>query len=531
MQSILAITKRPAFIFALITIILAIASFNPKPSQATGELFQFVANQLTLSGDAHPQDNSSYEAGFMGLYTPTSQGSATGNIQIPSGYTNIVLHIEVYFNATILQTTLYSPFFHWEYTVNAAGSTVGDSVTFDQSYNPGYGKFLTYPVTAGTSVPLSIDVIGNSDPTQTGQFDKSRADVRMYLTGDLATCSPTAGTITTNITSGDPGSTVILMGNGWQTGTGNHYQIALDGVPVTSAVQAPASCTDQPNITFDIPCQTPPGLHQLACQLLDSANQPVLASVPQVPFTVTAPTIAPLATACPAGITIDFNESGIPLSSGKAPKGSPAFVNSVTMKAVLAFGTPSSGTYNWSTSSNNVSLSNTNSDTVTVMSVAESGSPNDVDIFVTYTVNSVSYVAHKTTTVQKPTFMGFVQVVDSYPNTCASGSAGWVKIIDWQVQDKWHNPIEFVLNTYDTFKNLPGSKNDTCGLKISGTAPGPKAITGPSGLWEHMYDHCTTVCANGGSCVTNTVQKYFVNGFEIDLKCKYMCNDIIVEGH
>jgi hypothetical protein len=221
-------------------------------------------------------------------------------------------------------------------------------------------------------------------------------------------------------------------------------------------------------------------------------------------------------------VQISFSGSGVPLSNGTPPQGSPAFVNSVTMTAT---GNPSGGTYSWSTTSSKVTLSNTSTATVTVTAASASSSQNDVPVKVTYTLNSQSGNATQNTTVQKPTSMGFITVVSDAANSCSSGQAGWKKVIQWQVQDQLSpaNAIQFALPTYDTLTAVQGQNG--CNLTLSGTAPG--SSTGSTGIWEHTYKFCTTLC----SCETDSTQAFFVNGFEIDLSVAMRCNGITVAGH
>ena len=166
---------------------------------------------------------------------------------------------------------------------------------------------------------------------------------------------------------------------------------------------------------------------------------------------------------------------------------------------------------------------------VNVLSVAASTSAHDVIITVSYTVGSgPPGTAQIATTVQKPTSMGFVSVNANAANTCVSGQAGWRKVITWQVQDQLQPPgaIIFALPTWDTM-NITSGQNG-CSLTLSGTNPG--GTVGPTGLWQHTYQHCTTLCV-GGTCQTSGTQKYFVNGFEIGLPFTFACSSITVSGH
>jgi hypothetical protein len=207
----------------------------------------------------------------------------------------------------------------------------------------------------------------------------------------------------------------------------------------------------------------------------------------------------------------------------------PAPISSIQL---IGTGNPPGGTFGWSSSSSHVSLSNTSSDTVTVTSVSESGARNDVAVVLVYTVNARGNSATKQITVQKPTHMTFMSVLSEGTRTCGndpiSGQpmAGWTKFITWQLQDKWFQPIASV-PTYDTMN--AGSPN-TCFLSVLEGSP-PGDTVGITGLWQHEYGVCSTACPNGGSCTTNGTQRYFANGWQIDLPWTFHCNSITVDGH
>ncbi len=207
----------------------------------------------------------------------------------------------------------------------------------------------------------------------------------------------------------------------------------------------------------------------------------------------------------------------------------PAPIDSIQL---IGTGDPPGGTFNWSTSSPHVTLSNTSSDTVTVKSASESGAPNDVAIVLVYAVNGQGNSATKLITVQKPTSMAFIDIFQEGSRTCANDpatglpEAGWTKVITWQLQDKWNQPIASV-PSYDT---LTGGSPNSCLLSVfEGTPPG--GAVGITGLWRHEYGICSTACANGGTCTTNGSWNFFANGWEIDLPFTFQCNSITVGGH
>jgi hypothetical protein len=217
----------------------------------------------------------------------------------------------------------------------------------------------------------------------------------------------------------------------------------------------------------------------------------------------------------------------VPLSSGSPPQGSPAFVNSTT---ITATGSPSGGTYSWSTSSNKVSLTNTTSATVTVTGSIESQNTRDVTIMVTYTYNEASASQQVPFTVQKPTSMAYVSTDSSGTRKdCPSGQTGPYKRITWQLRDRNNNPIRYAIPTYDTVTN---NTPNSCLLPATGEGTPPGLTTDGDGKWgPHFYGLCSTACINGGSCSATGTQKYFANGYEIDLSFSMSCTSVTVAGH
>jgi Domain of unknown function (DUF4214) len=222
-------------------------------------------------------------------------------------------------------------------------------------------------------------------------------------------------------------------------------------------------------------------------------------------------------------VHITFAGSGIPLAKGTPPANSPPFVDTVQMKATTDF---LGGTYHWYTTSDKVTLINDRSETVTVKSKAESGSRKDVIIQVDYTVPDMP-PAHDqiAVTVQKPSSMKLEKLVSDHANTCASGTAGWEKRILWQLSDQFGDPISFVIPTYDDMFTYKGRNG--CGLTLDGTKPG--ARTDKNGQWPHRYWFCNVTCVNG-SCKTEGYQRYYSNGFTIDIPFVFECNKITVAG-
>ena len=224
----------------------------------------------------------------------------------------------------------------------------------------------------------------------------------------------------------------------------------------------------------------------------------------------------------PGGVA---NGGGVPLSTGTPPPGSIPYVNTTT---IMATGSPSGGSYSWSTTSARVTLSNTTSSTVTVTAVSESATTGDVTINLVYTYDGKATPNVPIPfTVQKPTFMDPILPGPGTAPSCPSGTSGPRKDILWQVADKNHNPIPFRLPLYDTVTNVTPNSclNPAAG---EGTAPG--GGTGPGGRWNHKYRQCSSICNNGGSCSVTGTQTYFINGFEISLGFTMTCTSITVAG-
>ncbi len=211
-------------------------------------------------------------------------------------------------------------------------------------------------------------------------------------------------------------------------------------------------------------------------------------------------------------VKIVFTGSGVPLREGNSG------TNSVTMKAQADF---LGGTYLWSTTSNKVTLSNTDQEVVTVTAASESAAENDVTIKVTFTIEGQTATAEKAITVQKPTSFGFASygTANNAAENCPTGSQGKVKDINWQLKDKFGKDIQFALPLSST---MPISSNG-CNLTLSGVG---SSSTTSAGLWAHHYHFCTSRCP----CSTTGTQKYIVNGFEIALPFTFACDGITVAG-
>lgn len=211
-------------------------------------------------------------------------------------------------------------------------------------------------------------------------------------------------------------------------------------------------------------------------------------------------------------VKIVFDGSGVPLRNGNTG------INSVTMKAEADF---IGGSYQWSTTSNKVTLSNATSEVVTVTAVSASAQENDVVIKVTFTNEGGSATDQRAITVQKPTSMTFVSygTANNDPETCAAGTQGKIKDINWQIKDQFDKDQKAAMSLSST---MPISQNG-CLLTLTGV---DSATTPATGIWPHHYHFCTGRCP----CSTTGTQKYVVNGFGIDLPFTFACSGITVAG-
>ncbi|HEX8633127.1 MAG TPA: DUF4214 domain-containing protein [Pyrinomonadaceae bacterium] len=233
--------------------------------------------------------------------------------------------------------------------------------------------------------------------------------------------------------------------------------------------------------------------------------------------------------------TTETTNNGIPLANGAAV-GSLPNRNSTQ---ITATGTPSGGTFSWSTSSDKVTLSSTSGSAITVTSVKKSDAIGDVVINITYTyIDGRSSSASIPMTVQQPTEFQYVETTVNQalpaqrPTRRGSLMSGWRKDINFQLIDQLGQPMYFRVPVADTMNfDIP---ND-CFLprKGHGTTLSEGKGTSGSGIWTHVYTLRSTSCINNGTCTGTGYQRYTVNGFELsndDKTFRFQCNGIQVEG-
>jgi hypothetical protein len=278
-------------------------------------------------------------------------------------------------------------------------------------------------------------------------------------------------------------------------------------------------------IIFQPPNQCQPG------QSFTPAGNPCPTTEPTPTIT---PTPVPDQTVNVKYVTENTN-NGIPLANGTAPPDSLPNRNSTQ---ITATGTPSGGTYSWSTSSDRVSLSSTSGPNITVTARRKSDAVGDVVINLTYTyTDGRQSIANIPMTVQQPTEFKYLQttlnqpIAPYRPTRRGRLISGWQKKILWQVVDQLGQPMLFRLPVSDTINNDLSDCN--LNRQGKGTLLSEGLGTDGFGHWPHDYRLIGPSCLNGGNCAVTGYQRYTVNGFVLsndDKSFKYQCNGIQVEG-
>ncbi|HEV2852020.1 MAG TPA: hypothetical protein VHC97_04375 [Thermoanaerobaculia bacterium] len=215
--------------------------------------------------------------------------------------------------------------------------------------------------------------------------------------------------------------------------------------------------------------------------------------------------------------------------------------NTVQLTAV---GTPSGGTYSWTTSSNKVSLSNTSSDQVTVTAQTMSAAKGDVRVTVTYQTAQGSASAFLDLTVQKPSSLtrmnnsSTTSEASCTPPGGTSGSGcGVTRTFTYIIYDQLGDPFQANAVTFwDKITNVSGQNG--CNITTYKTTcpnnTGPCAKT-TNGLIDETLGICSTACKSGSSCITGCTttakQIWTVNGIALpEITLTYRCNQILVNG-
>lgn len=188
---------------------------------------------------------------------------------------------------------------------------------------------------------------------------------------------------------------------------------------------------------------------------------------------------------------------------------------------------PSGGTYNWSTTSSNVTLGGGTGSQVTVTAAAASVSQNDTPITVTYTVSGQSGTNTLNITVVKPTSLSIVtDSTNGSGHTCTSstvtptcsessytGSGSYTSYVHnrlYKVMDQFTNWISGYAMTLQESYSTP-----------TGTCSGDSGVILGNGTGDEITDcwyFCSQTCKNGGTCGVSASQTVTVNGFTVATK-------------
>jgi hypothetical protein len=207
---------------------------------------------------------------------------------------------------------------------------------------------------------------------------------------------------------------------------------------------------------------------------------------------------------------------------------------------ITATGSPSGGTFKWSTSSDKVSLSSTSGPSITVTARKPSDAVGDVVITLIYELpdGRRAPVQDIHMTVQKPAGMKYLSTTSDAATAPHRRTrrgrlvSGWKKVIVWQIVDQLGHAIDYRLPVADTINN---NANDCLVPRQGEGTPLSKGFgSDGAGKWPHTYELFSPVCLNGGSCSGVTgFQRYTVNGVVLsndDKDFKYQCNGIQLEG-
>ncbi len=231
-------------------------------------------------------------------------------------------------------------------------------------------------------------------------------------------------------------------------------------------------------------------------------------------------------------ITSVTGPAKVPLRQGETGEGD----NSIQLQASV---NPTGGTFEWTTTSSKVSLSNTSQATVTVTSVSQSSSRDDVPIKLKYTKNGQFSEWQGTLTVVKPaslslnsnTYNGTSHTCDPNASSDSCGQSSFTgngtyssyrrdrvyRVMDHLPNPEWISGFSLYISESYTTPSGP----------CSGSAP----IIG-SGFGDTVTDcfyFCAETCRTGGSCSVSSTQTINVNGFAVGTNSvTWTCSDATV---
>jgi hypothetical protein len=195
---------------------------------------------------------------------------------------------------------------------------------------------------------------------------------------------------------------------------------------------------------------------------------------------------------------------------------------------LTATGTPSGGTYSWSSSSSAVTLQNSTGAKVTVQGASAGSST----ITVQYTLNGQSGTATQSVTAQQPTSLSASPATESFSCTqmapalaCTTDEAQ----ITYTVKDQNGNAIQFAgMPVVESFSAI---SNNCAGVHSTPTASSGQTLANGSFPTPDYLVMCSSSCmpanANGqptGSCTLQVSQTWKANGLSVQTRIvTYTC--------
>ena len=189
---------------------------------------------------------------------------------------------------------------------------------------------------------------------------------------------------------------------------------------------------------------------------------------------------------------------------------------------LIASGNPTGGTFSWSTTSGKITLTTLNNTRVRVTSVAASGSPNDIPITVTYTVNNQTSdpFTFNIITVVKPTSLQLISdTTDPDGHICDPSAPN-----NQCDKSKFSGNGSYTSYRKDrTYRILDqfGIWMQAWGLEIVelfSPSVVPVTVAPPGDTIPDCFYFCSETCRTGGSESLSATQTIKANGFVVATK-------------
>ena len=187
-----------------------------------------------------------------------------------------------------------------------------------------------------------------------------------------------------------------------------------------------------------------------------------------------------------------------------------------------ANGTPSGGTYSWTASNSDVTLSTTSGSSIAVAGV----SAGTVNIDVQYIVNGASDSDDQNVTVQQPSSLPVISNAQNSKVLCGSG-AGWVRNVNRQLSDQLGAAIsegnELIVESL--------SSTNPDGLAIGNASPANKE-TSANGQVTDLFQFCNASCAASNPATSKLTQTLNDGKFPLgQYTVVYSCTGITINGN